>query len=197
MRLFSRRICLWIVPFLVSSCARVEGPARASKSPTVSMTMDTSTPDKALKSYWAVRDMIRDKRHELAVENLARYQALDSAMDAVADGALREEFAAKANPPETFSRDIIDLKVESESRAVAVARIKNTTPVPAGAEMNSYAEAKRRDGERYKYVLEKSQAGWRVAEIWEEKTTDPVPDWNKRSPGAGKPSVRSFTFNGT
>ena len=96
---------------------------------------------------------------------------------------------------ETFARDILEVKVESESRAVVVAVIKNTTPIPAGAEMTKYDEERRRDGERYRYILQRDSGSWRVAEIWEWETY-PTPKWKKARPGDGKPSVPSLTYEG-
>ena len=95
---------------------------------------------------------------------------------------------------ETFSRDILEVKVESDSRAVVVAVLKNTTPIPQGAEVTKFDEERRRDGERYKYVLFKDQSGWRVAEIW-EWSAYPSPHWKKSRPGDGKPTVPSLTYD--
>ena len=95
---------------------------------------------------------------------------------------------------ETFSRDLIDVKIESESRSIITTTIKNTTPIPAGAEVSKYDEESRKDGDRFKYVLEKNQAGWRLAEIWKWQSYSSR--WEKRHPGDGTPHVHSLTMDG-
>lgn len=157
--------------------------------------VDLATPDKALKSYWAVRDSIRAKRSEMFAAAKEIYRASEVQMGAVSDAALAKTFATDLAEPETFSRDLMDVKVESESRAVIVAVIKNTTPIPAGAEMSKLDEKLRTEGERFRYVLEKSQADWRVSEIW-EWSTYPSSGWKKMQPGDGKPRVSSFAYDG-
>jgi hypothetical protein len=158
--------------------------------------IELGTPDKALKSYWAVRDSVRGKMRELGIQIKEQIKAAEAQMNAVAEGSLLEYSNSRdAAPLETFARDIIDVKVESESRAVVTAVIKNTTPIPVGAEVSKFDEERRRDGERYKYVLEKTQAGWRVSEIWSWETY-PSSDWKKMLPHDSKPYVPSLTHNG-
>ena len=179
----------------MQGCSKEQAPMPAKAATEVVVTLDLDTPDKALKSYWAVRDSVEAKRADLFAQDLTRYRAAEVQIAAVTEGSLGKEFAANVGAVETFARDIIDLKVESESRAVVVVVIKNTTTIPAGAEMTKYHEEQRRDGERYRYVLEKSQGGWRVAEIW-EWSGYPSKDWKKVKPRDGKPQVPSLTYLG-
>jgi hypothetical protein len=97
---------------------------------------------------------------------------------------------------ETFSRDILEVKVETGSRAVVIAVLKNTTPIPQGAQVDESDERWRRDGFRYKYVLLKDDVGWRVAEIWEWEPYQPHPDWRKRIPLDTNPGVPSRVYGG-
>ena len=177
------------------ACTKTE-PHQSEKSiPEVNLTIDLTTPDKALKSYWAVIDSVRLKRFELLEEIKDKLQSADKQLSVVADGAMVKSFSFGGATFEIFSRDLIDVKVESESRAVIIVVIKNATPIPAGAEMSTFDEERRRDGDRYRYVLEKSHAGWRVSEIWEWGTY-PANEWRKISPGNGKPTVQSLTYSG-
>jgi hypothetical protein len=184
-----------ILLIVLSACSKTETSVPEKTSANVNVPLDLSTPDKALKSYWAVRDSVRTKKSDLAIQARSSLEAAETQLAAVADGALAKEFSARFRQPETFSRDIIDVKVESESRAVIIVVIKNSTPIPTGGEMSKYDEERRENGKRYRYVLEKAQPGWRVSEIWEWDTY-PTKDWKKSMPGNGKPYVPSLTSGG-
>jgi hypothetical protein len=188
-------ICTAFILVGLTACSKTEPPSPDKKIASAKVTLDLATPDKALKSYWAVRDSVRAKHNELYVQLKEGYESADAQISAVADGALAKSFAFDAAPIETFSRDLIDVKVESESRAVIVVVMKNSTPIPTGAEISKYDEKLRQDGERWRYILEKSQAGWRVAEIW-QWSTFPSNEWKKFRPTDGKPYVSTFTYSG-
>ncbi|MCX7173762.1 MAG: hypothetical protein NT159_07530 [Proteobacteria bacterium] len=191
-------VCVIMCLAGMTACTKTDSAAPATKSEiTPTVQLDLATPDKAIKSYWAVRDSVRINLHARGSDVDAIFRAAEVQLGAVTEGALLKRLSnvPDPQPPETFGRDIIDVKVESESRAVIVALIKNTTPVPAGAEVSKFEEQYRRDGERYKYVLEKSQAGWRVVEIWSWETY-PKADWKKMHPGDGKPTVAALAYNG-
>lgn len=181
------------------------GSAPETKATTTKVQIDLGTPDKALKSYWAVRDSIRGKQIELSNQiNIEPYITAAEQLNSVTEGSLFKSLSPhiRNQTSEAFARDIIDVKVESESRAVVIAVIKNTTPIPVGAEVSKHEEESRRDGGRYKYVLEKIQAGWRVSEIWDwgyvYGKSPLLKDWNKRFPNEDndKPVVPSSTYNG-
>lgn len=183
----------------LAACSKSEVSGNASSSaegPQASeVAVDLSTPDKALKSFWAMRDAVRHKQEDIFQQLKNKFKDAAAPLDKVVTEEIARSFSIRLTPFETFSRDMIDVKVESESRAVIVAVIKNTTPVPAGAEVTKFDEEHRRDGNRYKYVLENSRSGWRVAEIWEWDTY-PTADWKKRFPMDNKPSVQSLTYTG-
>ncbi len=185
----------------LAACSRTEPSASVAKpqaeaAPKVQV--DLSTPDRALKSYWAVRDAVSARNHEFVKsEAVVRANAEDKTQYlTVADEALTKAFTEHANVLETFARDIMDVKVESESRAVITARIKNNTPIPAGATVTKYDEERRANGDRYRYVLEKTQSGWRVAEIWEWDEFGRKAEWKKMQPRDEGPYVPTIAMIG-
>lgn len=188
-------ICIAVLFVTLTACSKTEPPASERKTTSIKVNLDLATPDKALKSYWAVRDSVRAKQVELLAQSKEGFQSAEAQMSAVADGSLAKSFSFDTAPIDAFSRDLIDVKVESESRAVIVVVIKNSTPIPAGAEVSKFDEERRRDGERYRYILEKNQAGWRVSEIW-EWSKYPSAEWKKTQPRDGKPNVPSLTYDG-
>ncbi len=158
--------------------------------------IDMTTPDRALKSYWKVQDQIRAAYFEHDKAQLSAYHRIQAPAERVMTGAAFNGIKLKPVEFSTFIRDIIDVNVESESRAVIIASIKNSTPIPAGAELSKYDEKSRNEGEKYKYVLEKSPPGWQIAEIWDFKTYTTPPDWSRMIPGDGKPFVSTETYEG-
>ena len=188
-------ICTAVILATLTACSKTDPPLSERIITSEKVNLDLATPDKALKSYWAVRDSVRAKQVEIFSQNKDRFQSAEAQMSAVADGAVAKSFSFDITSIDTFSRDLIDVKVESESRAVIVVVIKNSTPIPAGAEISKFDEELRRDGERYRYILEKNQTGWRVSEIW-EWSTYPSAEWKKKLPRDGKPHVPSLTYEG-
>lgn len=180
----------------LSACSKIESsPLPENDSFAAKVTIDLSTPDKAIKSYWAVRDSVRANYYELTTERKIKLNDIKVQMESVSEGVLAKELTSFIIQPEKFSRDILDVKIESESRAVIIAVIKNSTPIPMGAELTKDDEELRGNGERYRYILEKTQAGWRVSEIW-NWSIYPSKDWRKFSPTDDKPSVPSLTYGG-
>lgn len=184
--------------FFVSliSCSKNDPQIQSQKSaPVAKVPVDTSTPDKTLKSYWAVSDLVRNKKYEIYRQFFEKFTGADADMSAVTINALAKESAVNPGPLDTFSRDILEVKVESESRAVIIAVIKNSTPIPSGAELTSWDEKRRINGDRYRYILEKGQFGWRISEVW-GWSIYPDPDWEKIRPSHGKLHVGTLTYEG-
>jgi hypothetical protein len=159
---------------LVSSCGSDRGEiaqqrvasTAAVRTETVAVTIDLSTPDRALRSYWKAKDDLRRKEH--AVWFKARRQhSFDLGTLLTADAQTNYEHLQKADTPVTeYNRDIIDVKQETESRAVIIAHVKNATPFPPGAVLTEKNEKRRAEGERIRYVLEKTSAGWKVSQAY-------------------------------
>lgn len=172
-------------------------PASTPKAVVATVAVDLSTPDRALRSYWAVRD--ENRRARAAIEREFRMRARDDIQRAdrqlteVVAPAMVADLQANFDPPpaETYSRDIMEVKVESESRAVILVVIRNTTPIPEGAAVSEFAREGRRDGEKYRYVFEKGVTGWQVAEIW---SIDRFTGGSKYYPRNRQPEADYLTF---
>jgi len=128
--------------------------------------IDTTTPDRALKSYWAVGDWIRAK--QLEKYDAATKAAERKLIERVTAGMVQKNRMDRDRPFQLFDRQIDEVKVETDSRAVAIVTIRNVTPIPSGpVDQDARTLGIRVSGERYKYVLEKTPSGWGVAELAE------------------------------
>lgn len=184
-----------VVVAMLGACSKT-GVTPPEKHAHLTISVDLSTPDRAIKSYWAVRDSVRSNQHEVITQAMDALARAEAQTIEVSEGALAKELVGRQYRLEMFARDILDVKVESESRAVITALIKNSTPIPAGTELTKYDEELRTKGERYRYVLEKVSAGWRIVEIWQWDTY-PSLGWKKFRPIDGKPYVPSLTYEGS
>jgi hypothetical protein len=161
---------------------KIQGKKNAFKE----VQLDLTTPDKALKSYWSVIDAAVYNEKSVKDKYSSELSSAYSQLALVQSKTIYEERYSNSRPIETFSRDIIEVKVESESRAVIETLIKNTTPNPKGAELADFQKESREDGVRYKYVLEKNKNAWIVIEIW--SWWEYSSKWNKYLP-SDKPEV--------
>jgi hypothetical protein len=131
-------------------------------------TLDTSSPDRAVRSYWLVWDAL-----QLDDTSFAGAQALRSERVALVDSAWRRvldgaAWAEQSEPIDLtisrYDREIVEVKAESETRAIVIARIRNATPIRAGYTLSETEAGERRDGETVRYVTERFAGGWRVVQ---------------------------------
>ncbi|MDR0274126.1 MAG: hypothetical protein LBI48_02060 [Burkholderiaceae bacterium] len=191
-----------LVAAFLAGCGQSTSSAPSSAStvtqptPPAKVQIDLSTPDKALKSYWAVKDSVRAVSVELISKFDSDMKPYRKQVNAVTSEAITNSFFVVDNVFETFSRDIIKVDVESESRAVIFVVIRNTTAIPTGVKPSDDEEKRRRDGERYKYVVERDKTDWKVSEIWEWSKYFPENDWKKTLPSDRTSYTPSYTHDG-
>jgi hypothetical protein len=92
--------------------------------------LDLSSPESALRSYWAIKDRRPHPNHSQDSETTAFLK--DMAM--VTAGETQKYFLAwEPSPPYRVSRTIKSTSEESPSRVVLLVNVKNISTVPAGA----------------------------------------------------------------
>lgn len=102
----------------------------------------------------------------------------------VAREAVLSEFQAvmamRCGPLKKYWREIQEVKVETDTRAVVHALVKDITPIPAGAVPTENDKVWRAEGLRGKYLLEKTEDGWKVAQVYEfKKYASDGPGWSE------------------
>lgn len=160
--------------------------AAASAAPVIEL----SSPDQALKSWWRVRDQNKRYESERCAESVHAFKdSMAGLIKQVATGPALNEIAdiPGACAPEVIERTILKVEVETETRAVAYALLRVNTPPPAAITLTAEEVASRKKGERYKYVLEKVEGDWKVAQVysldlypgsddpWRQETRDSTP----------------------
>lgn len=152
--------------------ARSEGAARAAPHLGRSTdTLDTSTPEAALRTYWRLSD----------ADTLSGDEARARSLDALFTGPAAVA-RAQSRVPETFAREIVE-EERRGARVFMTVRIRNTTPRPVGATPSAGQMHRRRLGDQFRYVLAQEGAGWKIEQIQSrEFDEDEWRDWYDPTP---------------
>lgn len=173
----------------VSTTTTAEFPVDA-KALVDSIHADLTTPDRALRSYWRMKT--EETRHaELATQRYFRSEryiafAAQRKRLMAGDGLAAFEENRTSHVPSSFAHEIVEVKPESDSRAIILTRIRNTTPAPAGAVPGEYETKRRRDGIPVRYVMEKDSAGWHVVQTQTTLLDDGAGEWSNHWQSAAR-----------
>lgn len=176
---------------LLSACGKNESPQQSTTvlsnvvKPKTTLDINNSSPDNAVKSWWAYLDF----QEKEVQEDCMRPEAgtvfkHPEYLSKVAQEELLKVTSPKAIPCElnTYARDIQEVKIESETRAIVFANIKNSTTIPVGAVVSDLEKKWRENGFKYKYLVEKGSLGWKVSQVYkfdEFKQKDDSRAWEK------------------
>lgn len=148
--------------------------------------LDLRSPDSVVKSHWAIRDWgakhpqlllegyTQSKRSQHYVETLLALGTGEYLSDMQSEYEQLKEWGKVPEDLEVpvIQRDIIEVVNESETRAVVHAKIINVTPIPSGRTLPEWNEEQREYGTDVRYVVEKTDAGWRLAQAWKRNKSD-------------------------
>ncbi|HVH12605.1 MAG TPA: hypothetical protein VM759_06125 [Longimicrobium sp.] len=131
--------------------------------------VDLSTPEQALRSYWhlkAMTDTISAPADTTAVR-FRTWRRADSVLARVYGGDALAEYRRAHQPVQRqqYDRQILQVEPQTETRATVLARIRNVTPVPPGAQQDVYTARRRAEGDVYRYVFERDSAGWKLMQV--------------------------------
>lgn len=175
-----------LATLLIAGCQQSHDASTAKTAvsppslPTSALVIDVSTPDRALKSYWQAKDAYRKAEFDWSAAQVPEVQKLkskigyDAAKLMAGDvlSAHQEMDKPGRSQFEEFSREIVDIKQDTESRATAMVRVKNSTPVPDGVVVSDSDKKQREEGEQLKYILEKDSGGWKIAQVYQYSKTN-------------------------
>lgn len=159
-------------------------------------TIDLTTPDKSIKSYWGLKDWVKDNERQLYLNALQKNEHVTTGvLPTVSLGGVKAYFSMgveQSFPLRKLQRKIESVKQETESRAILVAKIVNDDPIPQGVVMSEEEKKKRELGTIFKYVLEKDKDGWKVAEVYE---VNPILGREEESYRISEPSAPIYVFS--
>lgn len=168
-----------LAALLIAGCQQSQdaGSPEAAGSHTLSavaaMPIDVSTPDRALKSYWQAKDARRKVEFDWIASQIPELQKLygkigfDASKLMTGDvlSSHQERYKPGRDQFAEYSREIVDIKLDTESRATAVVKVRNSTRIPEGIVFSDSDKKRREEGDRLKYILEKESDGWKVAQV--------------------------------
>ncbi len=137
--------------------------------------IDTSTPENALKSYWAFLDW---REHTAAEQAVAYLQSKQHELEMAQRNQLMagsrltyEKQRDEKKPTNIFVREIKSVKMQGESKAVIVSHQKNVTAVDSKVDLKSPTQMQqmmlslKESGDTFQYELERQPSGWRVTDV--------------------------------
>lgn len=153
-------------------------------------TPNLTSPDNAVKSWWALSDAINKFQYEKCRLGNPSFEALRAARVNISSGDTKDYFQ---QPPkchfETFDRTIERASVETDTRAVVMANIKNDTQLPEGVRLSKYSDEYVNKGVSYRYVLTRESDKWYVDEVLKYDSTNKI---LKKDPWAQEYKVEKY-----
>lgn len=138
-------------------------PARMAAEQAVgSLSSAQNSPDVTVKSWWKAKDAWEKIAQAQCENSNELMSSVQKNMETLAGPEIMTSIDCSSS--ETYERKIEDVQVQSETRALVVARIKNTTPPDPGAPIDSEDQRLKDTGTLIRYTLERSdaKAGWKI-----------------------------------
>lgn len=183
-RIVPKSVLLLALVVALAGCSKEEETPwmrLQAAAPQVKVVADT--PEAAVKSWWEARDQHEKYSLSICKELTELYRPIRSAQDSLATDDLLAKQANQNGCPETsYTRHILNVDVQSDTRALVVAQIQNTTPPTPGYVPDSDERAKKERGDRMQYLLERADKtkSWKIAQVYTSDrycTVAPVGGW--------------------
>jgi hypothetical protein len=155
---------------MASGCDKVQATICSPAGAIAAATLDLppappvlrDTPDHALRSFWATRDAVAARVYALNLRTNQMYREAQAPLAPYLDDRIESAFISDPYVPEKYAREIIEVDQQTDSRAVIVAVIRNVTPIPEGATPLDFQTKARKQGDRYRYLLNRDAGGWYI-----------------------------------
>jgi hypothetical protein len=169
-----------------------EGLAKAL-SAVEAMNAANNSPDMTVKSWWRLRDASLSVRIETCKTDL---KLAAPYFDKLAKLSSNERYRSDSCAYEisAFDRQITKVEVQSETRAIVIAQIKNISPPDEGAVLSPEDKKAKDAGVPFQYLLERQDAknGWQITKISSFPTY--AKDWQDISPKP-EPSNNRYVYD--
>lgn len=164
--------------------------------------VDRSSPDRAVETRWGIQDELQDLYCEAARAQEATFREWRAALEETSIERNRLELTGDALAQEnrlagsdldcastSYRREIEEARVETETRAIVLVRVWNTTPLPEAVQLDRHYREEREGGTRYRYTMSRVGDVWMVANIdeydntfreWRDRTTAIAPVYEFR-----------------
>lgn len=149
----------------------------------------TNSPDVTVKSWWKIKDASAAVRTEICKSNQKEASKYFDKLSQLSANDLASRGDCLTKSP-SFDRQILKVEIQSDTRSIVTARIKNTTPPEEGATLDESDKKAKEAGEPFQYLLERkdAQSGWKITKIssfpsyandWQDVNEKPKPSNNR------------------
>jgi hypothetical protein len=138
-------------------------PARmAAEQAVESLSSAQNSPDITVKSWWSAKDAWVKVAMAQCESSGDLMKKIQNNMETLAGPEIKTSI--DCNSVEKYDRKIEDVQVQSDTRAVVQARVRNVTPPDPGADTDSEHQRIKDLGDQIRYVLERKDAndGWKI-----------------------------------
>lgn len=151
---------------VLSGCDQVAKLAEAAKPlPKLEYEVNLSSPDNALKSWWNYLDAKAKYFNNRCLAAKEEMKELLTFRNVSTGEMITSQTSTASVCQQTvFSREIKEIKQETDTRAIAFVKVTNATPTRL--EPTATEEKRRNEGEEYKYLIEKVGTDWKVAQVY-------------------------------
>jgi hypothetical protein len=154
----------------LAGCSKQEEtPWARLQAATPQLQLAANTPDAAVKSWWQVRDA-HDRYTVTACKEMTElYRPFSSAEDTLTTPDLQaKQNGSEKCSLETYERSIVNVDVQSDTRAFVVAQIRNSTPSTPGFPVDADERERKDRGVRMQYQLERADKtqDWKIAQVY-------------------------------
>ncbi|PIB69523.1 hypothetical protein [Pseudomonas sp. 2995-3] len=151
-----------------------------------------NSPDAAVKSWWAVKDASIMLDRQICTEYSRMKAPVKEKLGALASDSF-PKVSDCFDGMISFDRKIAKVEIESDTRAVVNAVIKNSAPPEPGAVLDDGDRSAKEAGERYRYTLERKGPtdSWKISSI--ENYPSYARDWESAYK-APKPSNNRYVY---
>jgi hypothetical protein len=131
--------------------------------------IDLTSPDHAVKTWWALIDLKENQSAKRCIESNEKDRE-DKITAGIKSAITGDALARLTSDPdctaEAYSREIREVKQESDTRSIVLANVKNITMPPSKAIPDETDTKWREKGFEFKYVVEKTSEGWKIAQVY-------------------------------
>src|SRR5579875_1877887 len=185
-----------LLPMCLCACQGRDSAAATSRKTDGPIQVELGSPDLAVKTWWKIRDEIEAESSDSCAKFSKEHEASETTNDTrlVTTGPAHVGQQPVPCAADTYSREIKEVKVESRTRAVVLANIKPSTPLPQGATPDSTDLQNRERGFPYKYVLSKIGRDWKIEQIYRYENLGDGDPWRPVFAETPSPRIHSYVY---
>ncbi|MFE0843118.1 hypothetical protein [Achromobacter insolitus] len=160
--------------FVLTGCTKdEETPWARLEAASTAPSVATNSPDATVKSWWHVLDTESELAYTTCKETRSLYRPADSARKKLlTEAVLKERSSDEVCSKQTYRREITNVDIQSDTRALVFASVQNSVPPTPGYVMDENDKRRKEKGLRLRYLLERSdrEQPWKIAQLYADES---------------------------